>query len=326
MNFARPLLLLGLLALPLWWWARAQRLRRLAGVRYSDVRPAVGLLQRVWIARLPVVLRSVCYGALVVAAAGPRLGAARAEVHSEGISIVIAVDISSSMLSEDFSPSNRLDVAKQTAIDFVRGRQSDRIGVVAFAAEALTQAPITTDYVVLDQAIASLHVGALEDGTAIGTGIATAANRLRRTPGRSKVIILLTDGENNRGTVDPRTAGQAAGAFGIRIYTIGVGTQGEAPVPTGRGFLGMRYQTMPVRIDKKLLGDIATQTGSRYFRATDSESLRRIFDEINRLEKSTVQRVIYRRFDEAYRLPLGLGLLALALEIVLSATFVVRVP
>ena len=326
MSFARPLLLLGLLALPLWWWARAQRLRHLTGVRYSDVRPAVGLLERAWVAQVPVALRSVCYGALVLAASGPRLGAARAEVRSEGISIVIALDISSSMLSEDFSPSNRLDVAKQTAIDFVRGRQSDRIGVVAFAAEALTQVPITTDYGVLEQAIANIHIGALEDGTAIGTGIATAANRLRRAPGRSKVIILLTDGENNRGTVDPRTAAQAAAAFGIRIYTIGVGTQGEAPVPTGRGFLGMRYQTMPVQIDERLLGEIAAGSGGRYFRATDSESLRRIFDEINRLEKSTVQRVIYRRFDEAYRLPLALALLALALEVVLSATLVVRVP
>ena len=326
MNFARPLLLLGLLALPLWWWVRTRRLQRLSGVRYSDVRPAVGPLRRAWVARLPVTLRSICYGALVLAASGPRLGAARAEVRSEGISIVLALDISSSMLSEDFSPSNRLDVAKQTAIDFVRGRQSDRIGVVAFAAQALTQVPITTDYIVLEQAINNIHVGALEDGTAIGTGIATAANRLRRAPGRSKVIVLLTDGENNRGTVDPRTAAQAAGAFGIRIYTIGVGTQGEAPVPTGRGFMGMRYQTMPVRIDEKLLGDIAAGTGGRYFRATDSESLRRIFDEINRLEKSTVQRVIYRRFDEAYRLPLALALLAMALEIVLSATLVVRVP
>src|SRR5207247_9150940 len=160
-KFAGPRLLLGLLALPRWWWARAQRLRRLAGVRYSDVRPAMGLLQRVWIARLPVVLRSVCYGALVVAAAGPRLGAARAEVHSEGISIVLAVDISSSMLSEDFSPSNRLDVAKQTAIDFVRGRQSDRIGVVAFEADALTQVSMSTDYIVVDAALDWRHCVAL---------------------------------------------------------------------------------------------------------------------------------------------------------------------
>ena len=166
----------------------------------------------------------------------------------------------------------------------------------------------------------------IEDGTAIGTAIATSANRLRRAPGKSKVIILLTDGVNNRGNVDPRTAAQAAAALGIRIYTIGVGTEGEAPVPTGQGANGLRYQNMPVEIDEALLRDVASTTGGRYFRATDSESLRHIFDEINRLEKTTVQRVVYRRFDEAYRWPLTLGLLALAIEAVVSATYAVRVP
>jgi Ca-activated chloride channel homolog len=230
------------------------------------------------------------------------------------------------MLSEDFAPSNRIDVAKQTAIDFVRARNSDRIGLVAFAAQALTQVPITTDYPVLEAALQNLRIGMLEDGTAIGTGIATAANRLRHAPGKTKVLILLTDGVNNRGIVDPRTAAQAAAAFDIRIYTIGVGTRGEAPVPTGVGPEGLRYQSLPVEIDEALLTEIATMTGGRYFRATDTQSLKHIFGEINRLEKSTVQRVIYRRFDEAYRWPLGLGLLALGLEIVLSATFAVRVP
>jgi Ca-activated chloride channel family protein len=230
------------------------------------------------------------------------------------------------MLARDFAPANRLDVAKRTAIDFVRERQSDRIGLVAFAAQALTQVPITTDYAVLEAALADLHIGTIEDGTAIGTGIATSANRLRRAPGKSKVIILLTDGVNNRGTVDPRTAAQAAAAFGIRIYTIGVGTEGEAPVPTDVGPTGLRYRMMPVEIDEQLLGEVATMTGGRYFRATDSESLRHIFAEINRLEKSTVQHVIYRRFEEAARWPLGLGLLALALELVASATLAVRVP
>src|SRR2546426_6545838 len=160
------------------------------------------------------------------------LGSARIEARSEGISIVLCVDLSSSMLAEDFAPANRIDVAKATAIDFVRARRSDRIGLVAFAAQALTQVPLTTDYAVLEAVLQGLRIGMLEDGTAIGTAIAAAANRLRRAPGKSKVIVLLTDGVNNRGTVDPRTAGQRAGAFGIRIYAIGVGTQGEAPVPT----------------------------------------------------------------------------------------------
>ena len=326
MSFARPLFL-GLLALlPLWWWLRARRLARLSGTRMSDVRPAEGVTERLWVARLPVTLRSVCLGAWMVAAAGPRLGSARKETRSEGISIVLCVDLSSSMLAEDFAPANRIDVAKQTALEFVRARTSDRIGVVAFAAQALTQVPITTDYAVLEEALRELRVGMLEDGTAIGTAIATAATRLRRAPGKSKVIILLTDGVNNRGTVDPRTAAQAAAAFGIRIYTIGVGTRGEAPVPTGQGVDGLRYQNLPVEIDEPLLTDVARATGGRYFRATDSESLRHVFEEINRLEKTTMEQVVYRRFDEAYRVPLALGLLALGLEVVISATFAVRVP
>ena len=326
MTFARPLLLLLLASLPLWWWWRARRLARMPGAPMSDVRPAAGTAERLWIARLPVILRSICLGAWIVAAAGPRVGSARAELRSEGISIVLALDISSSMLAEDFSPANRLDVARRTAIEFVRARSSDRIGLVAFAGQALTQVPITTDYPVIEQAIRSLRVGILEDGTAIGTGIATAANRLRRAPGKSKVLVLLTDGENNKGTVDPRTAAQAAATFGIRVYTIGVGTQGEAPVPTGQGPLGLRYETMPVKIDEQLLGEIAHNTGGRYFRATDAASLSNIFAEIDRLEKTPVQHLVYRRYDEAYRWPLGLGLLALALELVVAGTFAVRVP
>jgi Ca-activated chloride channel family protein len=293
----------------------------------SDVAAAAGAVGRLWPAHLPLALRSLGVAAWIVAAAGPRVGFGRSEVKSEGISIVLAVDVSSSMLSQDFAPADRIDVAKQTAIDFVRHRPDDRIGLVAFAAQALSLVPITTDYGVLEQALGDLHVGTVsEDGTAIGTAIGTAASRLRRAPGKSKVVVLLTDGVNNRGLVDPRTAAQAAAAFGVRIYTIGVGTEGEAPVPTGQGLEGMRYQTMPVEIDERLLGDVATMTGGRYFRATDSQSLREIFGEIDRLEKTPVRQVVSRRFDESYRTPLAAGLLVLALEIALSATLAVRVP
>src|SRR5436309_11705595 len=191
------------------------------------------------------------------------------------------------MLSEDFSPANRIDVAKQTAIEFVRERRSDRIGLVAFAAQALTQVPITTDYAVLEQALRDLRIGMIEDGTAIGTGIATAANRLRRAPGKSRVIVLLTDGVNNRGTVDPRTAAQAAAAFGIRIYVIGVGTRGEAPVPTGPGLEGVRYQMMPVGVDEALVAEIARVTRGRDFRAPDPHELRDVVDAGNRPEEAT---------------------------------------
>ncbi|HTY06599.1 MAG TPA: VWA domain-containing protein [Gemmatimonadales bacterium] len=326
MTFARPFLLVLLLGLPVWWWVRRRRLGRAGGIRMSDVGAAAGAAARRWPARLPVILRSLGVAAWIIAAAGPRIGVGRSEVRSEGISIVLAVDVSSSMLSQDFAPADRIDVAKATAIDFVRHRPDDRIGLVAFAAQALSLVPVTTDYGVLEQALGDLHVGTVsEDGTAIGTAIGTAASRLRRAPGRSKVVVLLTDGVNNRG-IDPRTAAQAAAVFGVRIYTIGVGTEGEAPVPTGQGLEGMRYQTMPVELDEKLLGDVATATGGRYFRATDSQSLREIFAEIDRLEKTPVRQVVSRRYDESFRLPLAVGLLALALEIALSATLAVRVP
>lgn len=326
MSVARPWVLLALALIPLWLWWRAQRLRARPGTAMSDARAVLGATPRAWVVRLPPALRAVTLVAWIVAAAGPRVGDTRAEVRREGIAIMLAVDLSSSMLAEDFEPENRLDVAKRTAIAFVRARRSDRIGLVSFAAQALTQVPLTTDYLVLEEALRQLRVGVLEDGTAIGTALGTAANRLRRAPGASRVVVLLTDGENNQGTVDPRTAAAAAAALGIRVYTIGVGTLGEAPVPTGQGLQGLRYQTMPVQIDEELLRDVAQVTGGRYFRATDAQSLENVFTEIDRLEKTPIQHVVYRRLDESYRLPVALGLLALALEIVLAATLAVRVP
>ncbi len=324
MSFARPWLLALLLALPAWWWYR--RRRAAAGVPYSDVslfdlapRPSM-------LVRVPPLCRALTVAAWVVAAAGPRLGGAMVEVKREGIAIVIAVDISSSMLAEDFAPSNRMEVAKAQAVSFIRGRTADRIGLVAFAAEALTQVPVTVDYPVLERAVMGLKIGMLEDGTAIGSGLATAINRLRRAPGKSKVILLLTDGVNNRGRIDPRTAAQAAAALGIKVYTIGVGTEGEAPIPTGRGASGFRYEILPVQIDEDLLREIAQKTGGRYFRAKDSEALARIFKQIDGLEKTPIQVTRYVRYEEIARPFVLIGLATLALELLLGATLVVRVP
>ncbi|MDH3458591.1 MAG: VWA domain-containing protein [Gemmatimonadota bacterium] len=324
--FARPLLLALLVVIPLWWWLR--RRRRTPAVPYSDMRHVSGIAQsRRWLAGVPMGLRSVALGAWIVAAAGPRSGASSTETHSEGIAIVLAVDVSSSMLAEDFIPSNRLDVAKVQSVRFVEGRAFDRIGLVAFAGEALTRVPVTVDYDVLREAIRNLRVGELEDGTAIGTAIATAANRLRGAPGESKVLVLLTDGENTRGVLDPRTAAEAAAAYGVKVYTIGVGTEGEARVPIGRGVQGQtRYQTLPVRLDEPLLRDIADATGGRYFRATDPDALNRIFRQIDQLEKTPVTVTRFTQFDEAYRVPLLVGLGALAFELLIAATVVVRVP
>jgi Ca-activated chloride channel family protein len=324
MSFARPWLLLLLLGLALWQWRR--RRGDTPAARYSDVSiPAAVTIGRWWVA-LPPVLRSVALAALILAAAGPRVGGDTVEVKQEGIAIAIAIDISSSMLAEDFAPSNRLAVAQQQAVGFIRGRTADRIGLVAFAGEALTQVPVTLDYAVVEQAVLDLKIGSLEDGTAIGSGLATAVNRLRRAPDKSKVILLLTDGENNKGLIDPRTAAATAAAFGIKVYTIGVGTIGEAPIPTGRGLGGFRYEMLPVRIDEPLLRDIAAKTGGRYFRARDSEALSRIFHQIDQLEKTPIQVTRYTRYEEATRPLLLLGLGALALELLLGSTLVVRVP
>ena len=325
MSFARPwLLLLLLVALALWWW-RSHRGNR-PGARYSDVTLAAEAVRRSWWVMLPPSLRTLALAALVFAAAGPRLGGDTVEVKQEGIAIVITIDISSSMLAEDFAPSNRLEVAKRQAVGFIRGRTADRIGLVAFAGEALTQVPVTLDYPVIEQAVMDLKIGSLEDGTAIGSGLATAVNRLRRAPDKSKVILLLTDGENNKGLIDPRTAAATAAAFGIKVYTIGVGTIGEAPIPTGRGLGGFRYELLPVRIDEPLLQEIAQKTGGRYFRAKDSEALSRIFRQIDALEKTPIQVTRYTRYDETTRPLILLGLGALALELLLATTLVVRVP
>lgn len=323
MTFARPFLLLLLLAVAWWWWRRR---RGGDAVPYSDVSLPAAVAREPWWTRAPPVLRALALSAFIIGAAGPRVGGDTVEVKQEGISIVITLDISSSMLAEDFAPSNRLEVAKRQAVGFLRGRQADRIGLVAFAGEALTQVPLTLDYAVVEQAIMDLRIGALEDGTAIGSGLATAVNRLRRSPDKSKVVLLLTDGENNKGLIDPRTAASTAKAYGIRVYTVGVGTIGEAPIPTGRGVGGFRYEMMPVRIDEPLMREIAAETGGRYFRATDAEALSRIFQQIDQLEKTPIQITRYARYDESTGPLILFGLLALGVELLLGSTVLVRLP
>lgn len=317
-HFMHPWLLLLLLVLPIWWWLR--RSRRLPAITFSraDIL-ARGPLSGGWAPKIIFVARNLVLAGLIIALARPRSSAQAENITTQGINIVLAVDLSSSMLSQDFQPSNRLEVAKATMKRFVEARTSDRIGVIAFAAEALTQVPLTTDYPVVLQAIDNLQAGQLEDGTAIGTGIATAANRLRNAPGKTRVIILLTDGVNNRGSIDPRTAAQAAGALGIKIYTIGVGTEGMAPVPVGRNLYGLVYEMQPVEIDEALLSQISRMTGGQYFRARDAAALERIYDRINTLERSPIQSTTYVAYHELFRWPLGLAILALVLEVGMTA-------
>lgn len=313
--FERPWLLLLLLTLPGWvLWLRGRRPSALTHSRAAAL-GRLGAWWARWLGRLPGWLRGAAVVALIVAMAGPRTGVGAVEVDAEGIAIVVAVDISSSMLAEDFAPENRLAVAKRKVADFIRGRSYDRIGLVAFAGEALTQVPITIDYPVLFAAIEQLEVGMLEDGTAIGTALATAANRLRRARGESKVIILMTDGENNRGEIDPLTAAQAAAAYDIKVYTIGVGTDGVAPMPIGRTVFGQyQYANVQVHIDDDLLTELAELTGGSYFRATDAEALDSVYRQIDRLERTTVEVRRYVNYTPRYFPVLLLGTLLLLAE------------
>ena len=318
LEFGAPWVLLLLLLLPAWWvWRRRRRPPAIVFSRVSVL--ASGPRAGRAIARTLLVARNLVLAGVVIALARPRSAGRAEQSTTEGINIVIAFDISSSMLAEDFQPQNRLEVARDKVKQFIGMRTSDRIGVVAFSGEALTQVPLTTDYPVVMAAVDNLQPGQLEDGTAIGTAIATAANRLRDAPGSSRVMVLLTDGVNNRGSIDPRTAAQAAAAFGVKIYTIGVGTEGMAPVPVGRGVFGLRYENRPVEIDDALLTEVARRTGGRYFRARDAAALQRITEEIDRLERTPVRTRIYTQYSELYRWPLSLALLALALELSIAA-------
>jgi Ca-activated chloride channel family protein len=274
---------------------------------------------------LPGMMRTLGLCALVVAAARPQTGITSENVLTEGIDIVLVVDISSSMLAEDLEP-NRLEAAKAVAAGFVGGRRNDRISLVAFAGEAFTQAPLTLDYGVVTSLLAELDPGMIEDGTAVGMGLATAVKRLEASEAASKVVILLTDGRSNRGEIGPITAARAAQALGIRVYTIGAGSQGTARVPVSDPLRGRVYATMRVDIDEETLGEVATITGGRYFRATDTESLAEIYSEIDELERTEVEVENFTQYGERFPVPLGAGLVLILLELGLSQTVLRRLP
>jgi Ca-activated chloride channel homolog len=296
-TWAHPFALLLLLLVPvyLWWEMRARRrgvaLPRTAALASSQRRSGA------WLRRAPEILRAVAFTLLVLALARPQTAGAVVEERADGVPIMIAFDISSSMLAEDFAPRNRLEVARATTRDFIAARQHDPIGLVAFAGEAITQVPLTTDDRVLFAALDNLQIGLLEDGTAIGMGLATATARLQNVPGEERIVILLSDGENNRGAIDPLEAAQAAAAIGLRVYTIGVGSDEAAPVPLRRGPDGavIQYAELPVGLDEELMRQIASLTGGAYFRADSPDALRRIFAELDRLVTSPVE---IRRFVE----------------------------
>ena len=280
---------------------------------------------RYYLRHLPFVLRCAALALLVVALARPRSAEHNARSTSEGIDIVLAIDISTSMLAQDLRP-DRITAAREVAGSFIADRHGDRIGLVAFAGEAFTQSPLTTDQGTLQTLLGRIRSGVIEDGTAIGNGLATAINRLRESNAKSKVIILLTDGENNSGQIAPLTAADIAKSQGIKVYTIGVGTRGMAPYPTTDYFGNPVTVQAKVQIDEGMLRKIAETTGGRYFRATDKAKLQAIYDEINTLEKSKVEITEYTTFREEYLAWALAGLALLVLEFLARSLWFKSLP
>jgi Ca-activated chloride channel family protein len=256
---------------------------------------------------------------LILVLARPQYTDKFQDVSTEGIDIILTLDISGSMLARDFKP-DRLEASKNVATEFISGRPYDRIGLVVFSGESFTQCPLTTDHAVLINLLREIQSGMIEDGTAIGMGLANAVNRIKDSDAKSKVIILLTDGINNRGEIAPATAAGIAKTFGIRVYTIGVGTQGTAPYPVQTPF-GTQYQNMPVEIDEAILKDIAQMTGGRYFRATDNDKLVQVYGEIDKLEKSKIDVKQFIRKDEKYLIPALIAFCLLVIEMIFRYTF-----
>lgn len=310
-SFAYPQFFLLLLLLPLLaWWQYRRRKKDQPAIRLTTI-SGLQKIKPSWKVRFRpalFVLRMAALVFLIVALARPQSSNVRENIDSEGIDIVMSIDVSGSMLAEDLQP-NRIEAAKKVALDFVDQRPTDRIGLVIFSGESFTQCPVTIDHNVLKEQIKQVKSGMLVDGTAIGMGLATGVDRLRQTTGKSRVLILLTDGVNNTGLIDPSTALEIAKAYKIRVYTIGVGTNGDAPYPV-QGPFGTQKQMVPVQIDEALLQKISKETGGNYFRATNNKSLADIYKEIDKLEKTRIEISSYRQYSELF---FPLALIAIAL-------------
>ncbi len=326
-TFAYPWVLYALSVLPLmfiWYWFRGRK--KQPSISYSSLKifRAVSPNWKERLRHLPFILRCFAVGLLIIALARPQSFSSGENIYTEGIDIAMVLDISGSMLAEDFKP-NRLDAAKIVIDQFIQARVSDRIGLVIFSREAFTQCPLTIDYSVLRNLLKEIKSGMIEDGTAIGNAIANGVNRLKDSDAKSRVIILLTDGINNAGEVNPISAAQIAKTFGIRIYTIGVGTRGEAPYPVQTPF-GLKYQMVPVEIDEAVLKEIASTTNGQYFRATNNKALSQIYSEIDKMEKTRVEVTSYKNAKELFYNWLLGGLILLFIEVGISRTILRRLP
>jgi Ca-activated chloride channel homolog len=326
-GFAYPWVLWLLPTIPVigfLFWRRRKKM--VTEVTFSSLQPfAHG--PRSWREKLhqaPLWLRLAALALFIIALARPQSVSSKENVSTEGIDIVLVLDISGSMLAEDFTP-NRMQAAKQVAEEFIDGRANDRIGLVIFSAESFTQCPLTTDYPVLKSLLREVKNGMIADGTAIGLALANGVNRLKDSKAKSRVMILLTDGVNNRGEIDPITAAKIAATFNIRVYTVGVGAQGEAPYPVETPF-GIQRRLIPVDLDEKTLSSVAEMTGGKYFRATDNRKLKAIYKEIDQLERSKIEVTAYKRYSEKYYGWLFGGLVLLLVEFGLGATVLRKIP
>ncbi len=327
-NFVNPLFFLLLLLVPIlavWYFLKRGKRFPLLRMSANGANGVTTSLRGKFRALLPI-LRILSIAALVIAMARPQEILKEEEVKADGIDIVLAMDLSSSMLAQDFQP-DRLEVSKAVAIEFVEKRKHDRIGLAVFAGESFTQCPLTTDHRVVQEFLSSLQCGMLEDGTAIGMGLATAVNRLKDSEVKSKVVILLTDGVNNQGYVKPITAAEIAREFEVKVYTIGVGSTGQARSPVRRRQNGQYIFGMSkVEIDEALLTKISEMTGGKYFRATTAENLQRIYDEIDRLEKTEIEVTSFNRYNEEFYPFVFIAILFLLIEVLLRYTVLRVIP
>jgi Ca-activated chloride channel homolog len=315
-TFSEPLFLYLLVIIPVMiaFYVIKQQ-KATASLRMPGLQPFEGAATtfRHYLRHIFFAFRTLAVALLIIVIARPQATDKFQDVSTEGIDIVLTLDISGSMLARDFRP-DRLEASKNVATEFISGRPYDRIGLVVFSGESFTQCPLTTDHAVLINLLREIQSGMIEDGTAIGMGLATAVNRIKDSEAKSKVIILLTDGVNNRGEIAPATAAGIAKTYGIRVYTIGVGTQGMAPYPVQTPY-GIQYQDMPVEIDEAILREISQTTGGKYFRATDNDKLVQVYNEIDKLEKSKIDVRQFNRKEEKYLLPAIIAFLLLVLEI-----------
>ena len=320
-EFAQPAFLYLLLIIPVmigFYFVKQQKAVASLRVPGSEPFEKSGKTFRHFIRHLLFAFRSAAIVLFIIVLARPQKTDNFQDVSTEGIDIVLTLDISGSMLSRDFKP-DRVEASKNIATEFITGRPYDRIGLVVFSGESFTQCPVTTDHAVLINLLREIKCGMIEDGTAIGEGLATAVNRLKDSEAKSKVIILLTDGVNNRGIIAPMTAAEIAKTFGIRVYTIGVGTQGVAPYPVQTPF-GMQYQDMPVEIDEAILQEIAKMTDGKYFRATNNEKLEQVYAEIDKLEKSRINVRQFKLREEKFAVPALIAFCLILLEMILRNT------